>query len=157
MKIKISISVTLERRTLKDLSKVLQAAIISKKAKTYSKFGSIKAVIVGKSQKVDTIIDGVLETTNTAVPGDYIITGPRREEYVVKAETFKKRYVPVSGDTYKPIGKVVAIKWVLPPTTFTASWGEDMILNTGDMLCATPDNLKEPYRIEIKAFRDTYK
>ena len=50
------------------------------------------------SIKVTTIIDGVVETTNIAHIGDFILCGPRRELYVLSSETVTKNYVMKQTD-----------------------------------------------------------
>jgi hypothetical protein len=139
--------------TLEELSSILTPS----NPKTYTKFGNVVARPAEIGEVVETIIDGQLETTNTVKEPGFVITGTEGEKYFVKANTFKTRYNHLHGDVYVPVGKVVAVKWTNPPSKFKASWGEDMIINPGDFLAATPDDTAHPYRIEAKAFSKTYK
>lgn len=112
--------------------------------------------------KVDTIIDGKLETTNTSKDGDYLIIGTKGEKYLIDKDKFKKRYAFVTrtplGDKYKAIGNVFAIKYEGPTFKFKAPWGEDMLCESGDYICSTSmSNLDDVYRIEKDAFVKTYR
>jgi hypothetical protein len=60
----------------------------------YKKYGDVTAQLVTEDgQNVDTFIDGKRETTNTAMKGDYIVTGALEERWVVKAAKFPKLYL----------------------------------------------------------------
>lgn len=156
MKIFVSLSNT--QRTLSDMAAILHLAIRDKSARTYKKFGIVHARPAKAGEHIVTIVDGKQETTNTAHEGDYVVTGPKGEEYIVKGDVFARRYVKgTKANTWVPVGSCIAIPWVGPSVTFTASWGEAMTINPGDMLAATPDGLDKPYRIEKNVFKETYK
>jgi len=109
--------------------------------------------IADSDQKITTEIDGKKETSNTAKKGDYILTGTRGEKYVLTPEKFNSRY-KIKGDKAETIPVKTKAKIVEKPIKFMASWGEKMIANSGD---AIVNNDGEYYRIEKKAFKNTYK
>lgn len=139
----------------------------AKRAK-YEKFGSVRARLADPGEVFVTIIDGVEETRNVAKSGDVIIWGASDEYYVQPRSQFEKRYEDshhLSSEwlSFKAKGTCFAFKWRRRPVTFTAPWGEKMILNTGDYLCSTGKTGKNAkgeldlYRIERDTFRKTYK
>lgn len=66
---------------------------ISTPEKTYTKKVLIFDVeIASETKNVETIIDGKKETSNTANPEDYILTGTRGETYVLTPAKFDERY-----------------------------------------------------------------
>lgn len=125
--------------------------------KEYRKFGTVKAIVAKKEQKVDTIIDGKLETTNIAKPGDYIVTGPKGEKYVLSADKIKTRYKHVEGDTYKAIGNCYAVEYKGKSFKFNAPWDELMTCHDGDFIASTKQDGTDVYRIEKEVFQQTYK
>ena len=63
--------------------------------RVYKKQGEVTAVQVQVETPVETVLaDGTKETTNTALPGDFIVTNPGGEQYVLKPEKFQSRYEP---------------------------------------------------------------
>ena len=103
------------------------------------------------------------ETVNTATKGDVVITGTRGEQYVVKPRKFLELYNVIDGvATPRPSPRLVArvSKAALETAaggtsiSFKAPWGEDMLLRAGDYL--VKDGTSGYYRIEARAFRDTY-
>ena len=52
----------------------------------------------GKSVRITTLINGSEETSGIAKHGDYVITGPLREKYVVKSANVPKTYDMINGD-----------------------------------------------------------
>ena len=128
------------------------------KIKRYKKFGDFKyKVHVGEPIVIITTINGKQETTNTAKHGDYILTGAAGEEYVLNVKQFTSRYKDNGDGTCTAVGECYAFPWEGEPFSFIASWGEEMICNTGDMLCSPDSLLSEIYRIELNTFNKTYK
>lgn len=127
------------------------------KLKEYKKFGAVTVEKVKLPTKVHTIIDGKIETVNTAKPGEYIVTGIAGETYVLTAEKLKSRYKKVKGNTYEAIGECYAIQYVGKPFKFKAPWGEDMLCENGDYICSTALDGSDVYRIEKEVFKKTYK
>jgi len=135
-----------------------------KEAPLYKKKGTVKAQTAKGGERIETVLaDGTKETTNTAEAGDFIITNPKGEKYIVKPETFNKRYSPSQENgVYEAKGYCKAI-----PNPFQediqikASWGE---IQTGDSECMFADTYDpdtrtlggEPYIIEKYAFEETY-
>lgn len=128
----------------------------------YKKFGTIKAKLAKDGDVINTIIKGEKETETTTKEGDVIIFGILGERYVINKETFKKRYLGMpltkSYQIYDSIGKTYAALWEDSNEEFIDSWGEDMIINTGDYLCSpTKKPNGQIYRIQKDAFIKTYK
>lgn len=135
------------------------------KAPIYRKKGEVRAQIALGGEVIETILaNGMKETTNTAEPGDYIITNPGGERYIVKPDTFGKRYSPKEGENgiYEAKGYCKAI--INPfgeDIKIMASWGE---VQVGDNECILADTYDpetkslggEPYIIEKNAFEETY-
>jgi hypothetical protein len=127
-------------------------------SKATKKSFDVNARILTKPEKITTVVDGVVETTKNGKIGDYVLTGPKGEEYTVDPKTVESKY------TVNKIGDNKAILTTKPVTidysiadkdmTFTASWGEDMIANPGDALVYEDGKLS--YRIEKDIFEKTY-
>lgn len=98
------------------------------------------------------------ETTNTANAGDWIVTNPGGEKYVVPAAKFPKKYEPCPelGDGwYKPTGGVQKFLELTEDTTFICSWGEEQHIKAGGFVNVT--DLSDIYGIARDEFFDTYK
>ncbi|MGA7327040.1 MAG: PGDYG domain-containing protein [Rhodomicrobium sp.] len=64
----------------------------------YRKLGVVHAErAVVATPVVTSLTDGTVETKSQAQPGDYIVTAPAGERYVVKQETFLTRYARKPG------------------------------------------------------------
>jgi len=88
--------------------------------------------VVQKSMTVRTAIDN---TQSQAEPNDIIMSGPSRENYVVKAAKFPKLYTgQIGGPVHPEQGPRNVAVYNGKPTRFVASWGEAMDLNPGDYL-----------------------
>jgi hypothetical protein len=92
--------------------------------------------VSGEQRQVITVTSDGKETTNTAEPGDIIMSGPSKENYVVKAAKFPKLYSGDIGGLVIPeqSPRMVAAYKGTKTVTFTAPWGESMILKPGDYL-----------------------
>lgn len=125
--------------------------------KLYNKFGTFPFTINQEDNlKIVTSIDGQVETINHANIGDYILSGPKGENYVLTPEKFFKRYVVKDG-LAKAIGSTYAKEYKGESFNFVAPWGEDMICNNGDYLATTVVGSDDIYRIEREVFHQTYK
>lgn len=131
--------------------------------KHYSKSGVFPFLIhKGPSAEIVTSIAGVTETKNVANEGDYILTGAEGEKYVIKPETFAKRYKVLSPDQHPLLGKAQAtgecwgIEFEGDPQLFISPWTEPMSINPGDMLVSPDKDFSQAYRIERNAFNKTY-
>jgi len=134
-------------------------------APVYKKKGEVTAQVAAGGEKIETILaDGTKETANTAEAGDFIITNPGGERYIVKPDKFNKRYGPKEGEegVYEAKGYCKAISNPYEEDIkMMASWGEVQI---GDWECKLADTYDpetktlggEPYIIEKNAFEQTY-
>jgi hypothetical protein len=113
------------------------------------------AVAQQKMPIVTNTADGK-ETQNVAEPNDVIISGPSREQYVVKAAKFPKLYQgQIGGRVHPEQGpRNVAVYTGSQPVTFTASWGESMVLKPGDYLVKEAEG--KYYRIAKQEYEVTY-
>lgn len=128
----------------------------------YSKFATAQARLGIEGEKIDTIIKGEIETTNTVKEPSAVMKGPLGEEYIISLEKFNKLYeggqLNKDFNTFKAKGKVYGIEYAGESIEFEASWGEKMILNSGDMLVTPNKDISgDVYRIEKEAFSKTYK
>jgi len=116
-------------------------------------------------EEVKTIVgDGFLETTNIAKPGDFIVTNPTGEQYILGAKKFASRYEKTSvAGFYKARGRIRA---VLNPygtdIEILAPWGEPQFGDAQCLLATSVDDLDTPigtdrYIIEAAAFVATYR
>lgn len=111
-------------------------------APIFEKTAMVQAEQVQEEREVRTVLkDGTEETVNIAKPGDYIVTNPGGEQYVMSQENFDKRYAAYEGsgwgnepsNTYQAKGSVRAIQNPTgQPITITAPWGEEQ---HGDERC----------------------
>ena len=94
------------------------------------------------------------ETKNTTSQGDIVMSGPSREKYVDKVAKFQKLYTK-TGTTAVPdqTPRQVALYTGTEVLTFTASWGEEMVLKPFDYVVKDGDNF---YRIASKEYKETY-
>jgi hypothetical protein len=134
-------------------------------APVFKKQGQVIArlAIAGESLTT-TLASGKKETENKANEGDWIVTNPSGEEYIISGAKFTARYEPTStGGVYAAKGSCRAI--VNPfgePIEIMASWGspqtggDDCMI--ADVCDADGSNLSgEPYLIDASAFAETYK
>lgn len=111
------------------------------------------------------------ETQNTAETGDWLVENQTstNELYLVKAETFKKKYSLVQSlekgwGCYQPKGEISGLIvgkdhleafGASSVMEFQAPWKDTMIVKPGDMLVVPPEK-NEIYRIAKKEFGETY-
>ena len=136
-------------------------------------------------EKIETILDGKVETKNVAKEGDMIVRADTsfKEQYILKAEDFQKNYYankPLEIEDHEdaaelralgfkafvPNRRVLAIEVdndvasCFPDGKFEASWGEPMIVELGDYLASgrTLDDgtVAEIIRIQKTVFHETY-
>ena len=132
--------------------------------KNYKKSGKFTFEIATETKEVVTEINGEVETKNIANSGDYILTGVAGEKYVLKPETFAKRYAAVLTTTKDGIvsGNAVAVgqcwglEFIGESIEFESPWGDTMIIHEGDMLVSPDEEISQAYRIEKEAFKATY-
>jgi PGDYG protein len=141
------------------------AEALDRDGKLYRKNGEFQATRVSVATPVETVLaDGRKETRNVAAPGDFVVTGPGGERYVVKPEVFAARYERKRGarDVYFAHGEIIAVPNPLGRAIrFLASWGE---VQTGAADCmiadmfdpATRKRAGQPYIIGRAEFEKTY-
>ena len=118
---------------------------------------SMSYAVAKEQQPVVTITSDGKETLNVAQPEDVILSGPSKEQYVVKAEKFPKLYAGKIGETVTPEQSprtVARVYNIEQPITFKAPWGEDMVLKKGDYL--VKDGEQGYYRIAQHEYEQTY-
>ena len=112
--------------------------------------------VAAQEQPVVTVTSDGKETQNVAAVNDIIMSGPSQENYVVKAAKFPKLYQGAVGKTVIPeqSPRMVALYRGPQAVTFTAPWGESMVLKPGDYLVKDGD--AGYYRIARVEFEQTY-
>lgn len=134
-------------------------------APIYKKFGKVHAQIAQGGETLQTVLsDGTVETTNTANPGDVIVTNPGGERYIIGANKFDSRYEATDEDgVFKAKGKArITPNPTGQPIKITAPWGEEQF-GGPDALIATvydpenPDDVSpDRYIIGRDEFNATY-
>lgn len=151
--------------------------IIVKEGRQYQKTKGVTAEIAKVAgEKVITIIDGEIETENIASAGDFIVTNPTGERFIIKPDEFHKRYVHVEGNYYAPTSKTVI--WALQltkdnirqyhldgfrtlidnpgkPTHIEPTWKDAQMVQLNDYLVCPPSK-REVYCINQVVFGKTY-
>ncbi len=133
-------------------------------AQVFRKQGQVKARPATEGEQIETILgSGVKETTNSAKLGDWIMTNPSSEQYIISEQKFFARYEATETEgVYRAKGFCRAIKNPFgEPIEIMASWGSPQ---TGDENCMIADTCDEngenmggePYLIDGKAFAETY-
>lgn len=112
--------------------------------------------VAKQEQPVVTITNDGKETQNVALVNDIIMSGPSKENYVVKAAKFPKLYQGEIGQVVVPeqSPRMVAAYTGNDTVTFTAPWGESMVLKPGDYLVKDGDS--GYYRIAKAEYEQTY-
>ena len=127
--------------------------------KTYAKFARVQAREAQEGEVIETILaDGHKETSNKANAGDWIVTNPGGESYIVPGNKFGKKYEPapeLSESWYKPTGGVAKFLQITEDISFICSWGEAQNMRAGSFICIT--SLDDIYGIAEQEFYDTYK
>ena len=127
--------------------------------KNYAKFARVQAIEAVGGEVIETILaDGTKETSNTANAGDWIVTNPGGEKYIVPAAKFPKKYeaAPEIGDGwFKPTGGVQKFLELDEDTKFICSWDEEQFIAKGGFVNVS--DLSDIYGIARDEFFDTYK
>jgi hypothetical protein len=143
------------------------AAQLSQRPIQARKIGYVAARPAGRRETVETRWNGT-ETTNTAEPGDWIVTSlsPRREPlrdrdgslniYVIAADGFRDLYEPTAGRSehgaiYRPKGVVEAL-YLPGGFDIVAPWGERQQAPAGYLLLRS----EEVYGNNVETFKTTY-
>jgi hypothetical protein len=120
------------------------------------KLPAMTYTVSNKEQPVITYTSDGKETQNVAGEGDIIMSGPSKENYVVKAAKFPKLYQGEIGQTVVPeqSPRMVAVYTGDQPINFIAPWGESMVLKPNDYLVKDGD--QGYYRIAKSEYEQTY-
>ncbi len=125
----------------------------------YAKFARIQAVKAKGGEKLITLLaNGKPETTNTANAGDWIVTNPGGEQYIVIPTVFAKKYEPAPelGDGwFKPTGGVQKFLELSEDLSFVCAWGEEQFIAKGGMINVTDRG--DIYGIARDEFFGTYR
>ena len=122
---------------------------------------TVKINMNDKPFVLTTILDNKEEVKKTVKRGDFIVTGPKGEQYAITPDTFLNLYNVIDNIVIsKPVKRKVAQVTVsifkkanISSLKFTSSWGEEMILEPGDYVVKDNDSY---YRIEKDVFKKTY-
>lgn len=104
--------------------------------------------------KIKSLINGIVETSNTANAGDMVVTGLFGEEYIISGAKFHKLYEKVAEGVYATKPDSIKAVVVKEEISFTAPWGSEMIAFPGDYIAYRSDS--DAYRIEKGEFEKTY-
>jgi hypothetical protein len=107
----------------------------------------------GEEKTVKTELDA---TQSDAKVGDWIVTNPGGEKYVVKNDIFQNAYESTSEDgVFISTGVPVKAVEIDKNIVFEAPWGSEEGVKTGGFVVERSDN-GERYGIEREAFLETY-
>jgi hypothetical protein len=134
-------------------------------APLYEKFATVTAREVLVAEEIRTLVgDGFVETTNAAEVGDFVVTNPTGEEYILKLDKFTARYEATDKKgTYKASGLVRAISNpYMCEIEIDAPWGAPQYGESLCLLATTVDDEHsevgtDRYIIEFAAFKETYR
>lgn len=95
-------------------------------------------------------------TTNTAKEGEWVVTGPKGESWIVAGETFEESYRPKEDEEGKFIALGVPARVIKTKEdiVFRAPWGEFQGVRAGGYVLDKEDG--ERYGVEKEAFEATY-
>jgi len=133
-------------------------------APVFKKQGRVQARPAKPGEEITTVLEGgAKETVNKAAEGDWIVTNPGGEQYIIGEKKFLGRYEETDeSGVYAAKGFCRAIPNPFGvPIEIMASWGSPQ---TGDERCMIADTCDaigtvdgEPYLIDADAFAVTYK
>jgi len=160
------ISTKREQKMFRKIDRKAQEIMITLAgAPVFKKQGQVNARPAAVGEEITTTLEGgAKETINTAQAGDWIMTNPSGEKYIISEKKFFSRYEVTDEDgVYKAKGSCRAI--VNPfgkPIEIMASWGSPQMGGADCMIADTCDedgsNMGgEPYLIDANAFAKTYK
>lgn len=137
----------------------------NKFSQVYAKYVRVHALKVRTGIEITTILDnGTTETVNVSQEGDYLVTNPGGEQYLINSEKFKSRYIPTEKEyIYQANGSArVFINPTGKPIKIMAPWGAEQF-GDAECLLATTYDPKNPeaigndrYIIGREEFLDTY-
>lgn len=134
------------------------------KAPVYIKNIIVKIRPATQNEKIITILnDGEKETINIAKIGDWIVTNPSNEQYIINNKNYLEHYKETGeAGFYIENNYCKAIKNPFnKPIKINAPWGFTQI---GDEKCLIVNQCKidgtfksDPYLVDIDSFEETYK
>lgn len=109
-----------------------------------------------ESKPIVTVTEDGEETTNTVEVNDIIVSGPSREQYVVKPEKFSESYVGNIGGPVRPeqSPRMVALYTGNEHVEFISPWNKKMTLKPQDYLVKEDEG--KFYRIAKYEYGQTY-
>ncbi len=125
----------------------------------YAKTARVQAHPGKPGEKIVTKMkNGLEETTNIVQEGDMVLTNPDGEQYIVKKETFEKKYEidPENPKQFRPKGGAQEFITVTEDIEFTAPWGEKMTILAGGALNISGRDSGDIYGIQKDEFNSTY-
>ena len=132
-------------------------------APIYEKSATVHAVEVTEAQHVVTSFGDFVETEQDAQVGEWIVTNPDGEKYVLPAAKFLARYeATAEPNIFKAVGFIHAIRNPYrKDIEIVAPWGEPQFGGPMCWLALSIINgepvLSDRYIIEADAFTHTYK
>ena len=149
---------TLDQETLSKIVKTKPDHLFGP-VDTYAKYARVQAVQAKGGEEIVTVLaDGTKETKNVAKAGDYILTNPGGEQYIVGADKFAKKYeaaTELGEGWFKPKGGPQQFRQMRYDMTIIAPWGEEQVFKKGAYLNVTDVN--DLYGVAEQEFHDTYK
>lgn len=103
---------------------------------------------------VQTVVDGMLVTTNVALEKDMEITRYGGDKYLLNEKKFAELYKHENGDFYEPTARTLTAVTVKKPISFLASWGTLQNIPAGGVI--VEDNHNEKWGIHQESFKATY-
>jgi len=151
-----------QQQDINQVASQIQFQPTTKKKLTYqfsqdvNNMSSMSYAVAQQQMPVTTVTSDGKETQNTADSGDIVMSGPSGEKYVIKSAKFPKLYSGQIGGPIHPeqSPRNVGIYYGSAPITFTAPWGESMVLKPGDYLVKEDEG--KYYRIAKKEYEATY-
>lgn len=121
----------------------------------YKKVACVTAEPATPGQTMRTVMaNGHMETVNTAVEGDYLVTNPSGERYFLSGAKLFAKYRPTSNQgEYEPVGNPVRVIFIDKNVSFIAPWGEEQFLQQGGVVV---NNDGSVYGIQGPEFAETY-
>lgn len=110
-------------------------------APVFDKTTEITAVQADRAGRLTTVlVDGTVETTKDYAEGEWIVTNPDGERYVIPDVTFRRRHRHLGGDRYQTVGAVRAIRNPTGgPISIDAPWEAMQYANADCMIAEAID------------------
>ena len=129
------------------------------KPKLYTKITQVHARKGFPGEEIITRMkNGLQETKNIVKKGDWVITNPDGEQYIISKDSFVQKYEQDSQNSKQYRSKRVVQKFipVNEDITFLAPWGEKMTIKKGGSLNISGYQSGDIYGIQEDEFKKTY-